>query len=99
MPQDMEVRIEHEQGPLLPVGAMHAGAPGEHNRSVRAQVSVSKKSEQRVNSYEIHTKSYEIRGDLHEFMCPSTPEACHVLPLFVFCVVRPWCQFLERDFL
>ena len=90
MPQEKNVRIEHEQGPLLPVVGVHAGVPGAHSPGVRAKVGVAKS--------EIQINSYEFRTNFHEFMSTTSPQACRVLPLFVWGAVWPWWMLLGRDF-
>ena len=59
MPQEKERRIEHEQGPLLLVALVHAGAQGAHSPSARAKVAVTK-SEMQVNLHKIGIKFIRI---------------------------------------
>ena len=77
---------EHDQGPLLPVVGVHAGAPGAHSPGVRAKVGVAKS--------EIQVTLYEIRANSHQFMCTARPR---VSPLSVLGAVRTWWMPLGQD--
>ena len=72
MPQEPDVRIERELGPLLHVAKVHIGVHGARSPGVRAKVGVDKgeiqmnSDESRTKvvrrSYEFRTNSYEIRA-------------------------------------
>ena len=97
MPQEKDVRIKHEQGPLLPMVRVHAGVHGARSPGVTAMVGVGK-SEFQINLYQFVPTSYEFGTNWYEFMSMASLHACRVLPLFVLGAIWLWWVLLGRDF-
>ena len=77
MPQEKAVRIEHEQGPLLPVARVHARAPGAHSLGGMAKVGVSK-SEIKVNSCETRMRNVRNSSEFARIHMLARPQASQV---------------------